>query len=251
MVTTAQICTWMDHVFRMKIPRPVWVSEKHVFEYPTLTGDIVAYLKLVRATQSLHSLPILMDHGLTADFGASARAVIECTEDALFLLERNPASTQNVKLFLEDFASTTIDSAGESTHQRVKREKIRNSASRALSSVYGEVGTWGESEKIMKEARTRIWNAWCSAVHSNYAEIMMTYGPRGPTAEFKLSGLPEANWTPAYRDWCLALNREVAFALWFAAHRFEMLPLADEIRAALDASFAEEERDAPPSDGTD
>ncbi len=133
----------------MKIPRPVWIAEKHVFEFRS-SPDVIAYLKLMRATQSLHALPVLCDRGLVADFGTSARAIIEAAEDALFLLERNPANAEKLRLFVEDFAATTIERAGESARQRVTRSKIQNAATRSIASIHGTTGQWGESEKKME-----------------------------------------------------------------------------------------------------
>lgn len=89
-----QIRAWVREIEVERLPKPVWISEKHVFEYEDVSVDIVAFLKIVRATQSLHALPVLAENGLLSDFGAIIRPIIECVEDVFFLLERYPDASK-------------------------------------------------------------------------------------------------------------------------------------------------------------
>ena len=103
-----QIREWVHRIDAERMPKPVWISGDHVFEYEEVTVDIVAFLKIVRATQSLHALPVLADNGLLTDFGSIVRPIIECVEDVLFLLERYPEMSNDVCRFVEHFRETTI-----------------------------------------------------------------------------------------------------------------------------------------------
>ncbi|MDT3776218.1 hypothetical protein PJI16_01420 [Nitrospira sp. MA-1] len=55
---------------------PEWVSEKQVFEYSTVSVEVVAYLKAVRAVQSLKSLRLLQANGLIIDFYTIGRGIL-------------------------------------------------------------------------------------------------------------------------------------------------------------------------------
>ncbi len=229
MIATEQICEWVEKIGE-RFPRPVWIPEKRVFEFPELNPDTVAYLKIVRATQSLHALPLLFHHGLTADFGTIVRSIIECLDDALFLLERNPDTAKNVERFVEAFQTTVIDNSKASVHQPVSRSKIQNAATRTFSSILNGVGIFGEQEKLMKQLREQIWNAFCNSVHSNYAEIMLTFGPLGPDAKFQLRGLSlNGDWAGSYFKWIEAMNLEAAFSLHFMAIQLGLPDLAHRI----------------------
>lgn len=236
MITTEQICRWVEAIER-EMPSPVWVPEKQVFEYEEVTPQIVAFLKLVRAASSLHSLEILAEKGLMYDFGTVTRPIIECFDDALFLLEGNPETKANVEKFVEHFKKTTIDNATASTHQPVKREKIHSARARVFSSLLsGTFGAFGEVEKQIKELRGRIWNAWCNPVHSNYADIMQTYGPRGPRAKFQIRGIPREHVGPVTFTYIQEIRDEAALTLWAAAMKLGFGGLVDETaRAILEA----------------
>ena len=230
MITTDKICRWLETIERERIHPPIWIPEKQVFEYRELDPNTVAFLKLVRATESLHALQVLAEKGLIYDVGTATRAIIECLDDALFLIEGNPETKANVDKFVDHFAKTTIDNAKVSTHQPVKREKIQNAAARVFPALAsGIVGGFGELEKRMKGLRENIWNVWCNAVHSNYAEIMQMYGPRGPRARFQLQGLPRENVHSSVWTNIEEIRVETALSLWAVAMKFGLGGLADEI----------------------
>jgi len=230
MVTTDQICRWVEAIEREKIPAPVWVPGKQVFEYEEVTAETVAFLKLVRAAESLHALQILAEQGLIYDFGAVMRVIIECLDDALFLVEGNPETNSKVDKFVAHFAKTTLDNATDSTYLPVKREKIQNAATRVIPALAsGVIGGFGEIEKLMKSLRERIWNAWCGSVHSNYAEIMQMYGPRGPRARFQFQGLPREHVQSWVWEHIEVIRNRTAWTLWAVAMKFGLGGLADEI----------------------
>ncbi|MCA9422695.1 MAG: hypothetical protein KC592_16875 [Nitrospira sp.] len=60
------------------VPRvgiPEFNAEKQVFEYSTVTVEVVAYLKAVRAVQSLKSIRLLQENGLIIDFYTIGRCI--------------------------------------------------------------------------------------------------------------------------------------------------------------------------------
>lgn len=236
MITTDQICGWVESMGQT-MPPPRWIPEKRVYEYEEVTPEIVAYLKLVRAATSLHSLQILAENGLIYDFGTVTRCIIECQEDALFLLEDNPETKASVERFVTHFKNTTIDNATTSTSPPVKRRKIQNAAARIFPSLlFGTFGAFGEVEKHMKMLTERIWKAWCHSVHSNYAEIMQMYGPRGPRAKFQLRGIPREDIRQDIWEQLQQTRIGLTLTLWAAAMKLGRGELADEIGRAMDAA---------------
>lgn len=72
------------------------------------------------------------------------------------------------------------------------------------------------------------------SVHSNYAEIMQMYGPRGGRARFQLQGIPREH---VRQDvWVLVHQTRIASALtlWAMAMKLGIGELADEIGRAID-----------------
>ena len=158
------------------------------------------------------------------------RSVIECLDDALFLMEGNPETKANVEKFVDHFAQTTIENAQVSTYQPVKREKIQNVAACVFPTLLsGTFGAFGELEKHLKTLRERIWNAWCNSVHSNYSEIMQMYGPRGPRARFQLRGIPREHVRAVVWAYIEEIKIEAALTLWAVAMKLGLGGLADEI----------------------
>jgi hypothetical protein len=48
MCSIKKICEWLSEIEREKIPSPIWIHEKQVFEYEEVTAEIVAFPKAVR-----------------------------------------------------------------------------------------------------------------------------------------------------------------------------------------------------------
>jgi hypothetical protein len=237
MISSEKICEWLREIEKQKIPRPIWIQQKEVFEYAELNVEIVAFLKAVRAAQSLHSLPALANAGLLLDFGTITRAIEECVQDIYFLLEPNSEHENRVAQYVEHFRNTTIDTALESTHQPISRNKIMNAASRSSRSVFGNVSPqFGVHEQAWKEHSSNIWNAWCNETHSNYASIMQIYGPVGEDPNFQLSGIPSTaqNLMQDLSDCINEVNLRVAIVLFFMATRFGLQTVAEKIKGELD-----------------
>jgi len=82
-----KIVDWLYRIEASKLPKPLWAEDKRVFEYEEVTVEIVAFLKTVRAVQSLHSLPLLCEAGLFLDYETIIRCINECCDQVKFLLE--------------------------------------------------------------------------------------------------------------------------------------------------------------------
>ncbi len=231
MCSTEIICGWLREIERQKFPSPIWIPEKQVFEYEEVTVEIVAFLKAVRATQSLHSLQLLAANGLTFDFGTVVRAIHECTEDVHFLLEDNPRNRRHVKKYVDYFRSTTIENARQPTRQPVKRSKIHNSAARSFTAFATPRGTqFGEFEERLRNLSRDLYRGWCNVAHSNYGSIMEIYGPRGPNAEFQLAGIPSEERRSGMIEYAQQMNSQVASTIWLMTMRFNLQALAGQIR---------------------
>ena len=61
---------------------------------------MVAYLKAVRATQSLKSIRLLQENGLIIDLYTVGRCILDCVNEIYFLLEKYPEGSQTVEKFL-------------------------------------------------------------------------------------------------------------------------------------------------------
>jgi hypothetical protein len=97
MATLEQVQYWLQELQHNRIASPRWNQEKFVFEYDSVTVEVVAFLKLVRAVQSLRSLQVLCDNGLFIDFFTIIRCITDCINEVYFLLETYPDQSDNVK----------------------------------------------------------------------------------------------------------------------------------------------------------
>ncbi|MBA3966786.1 MAG: hypothetical protein H0X47_13655 [Nitrospirales bacterium] len=113
------------------VPRfgtPEWISEKQVFEYSTVSVEVVSYLKAVRAVQSLKSIRLLQENGLIIDLYTIGRCILDCVKEIYFLLEKYPEGSQTVEKFLQNFRESTIDYVLEEGTEAVPSKKIRNAS---------------------------------------------------------------------------------------------------------------------------
>ena len=67
-----------------RVGAPVFVPDKQVFEFSTVSVEVVAYLKAVRATQSLKSIRLLIENGLIIDFYTIGRCILDCVNEIYF-----------------------------------------------------------------------------------------------------------------------------------------------------------------------
>lgn len=99
----------VERLRRITIGDPVWVPSKHVYEYPTPSLQVVVVLKLVRASQGIHSMALLCQAGQFADMGVMFRCVSDSVSEVEFLLETYPQQSPHVEKFVKEFFSRTID----------------------------------------------------------------------------------------------------------------------------------------------
>ena len=92
-----------------RVGAPVFVPDKQVFEFSTVSVEVVAYLKAVRATQSLKSIRLLIENGLIIDFYTIGRCILDCVNEIYFFLENYPEVSQTGEKFLQNFRESTID----------------------------------------------------------------------------------------------------------------------------------------------
>ena len=231
MIQLEALCRWVQEVECSRLPPPRWREDKGVFEYDSVGVEIVAFLKAVRAVQSLNSLPVLCERGLLYDFYTIIRCVIECTDQIHFLLEQYPNTSSFVDQFVRHFSSTTIENAKVQEHHGVRASKITAAAARARMRRPGP-DQLDEETKRATELIRGIWTAICNSVHSNYADIMQAYGPRG-AAQFQLRGIPDVAFCAKNAAWIPAIHWQVAEGLRFLAQRLALSEIELEIRTAL------------------
>jgi len=182
MATLEQVQYWLEELERNRIDLPRWNKEKLVFEYDNVTVEVVAFLKLVRAVQSLRSLQVLCENGLFIDFFTIIRCITDCLNEVYFLLETYPDQSSSVKKFIANFRETTIDGHLCPSTDVVESKKIQNSRARAISK--------DATFNIAQASIRRIFKTFSGYIHSNYSHIMQIYGGRLPNLKFQLSGVP-------------------------------------------------------------
>lgn len=225
---------WLEEIERLKIPSPVYLKEKSVFEYEKVNVEIVAFLKAVRATQSLQSLPILHEKGLFYDFYTVIRCICECVNQIYFLLETYPKTSNHVDNFVTHFAGTTIENSKTQNSHGIKQHIIHSAAARARTSdLPREKHHFGESEERTKKLLDNIWTAVCNSVHSNYADIMQIYGGPIGNPRFQLQGVPSIKQKQMNAEWIPQANDLVIGSLHFIASRFGLNELEQEIRTHI------------------
>ncbi len=107
---------------------PEFIPDKQVFEFLTISVEVVAYLKAVRATQSLKSIRLLRENGLIIDFYTVGRFILDCVNETYFLLENYPEVSQTGEKFLQNFREATIDKLFQESTDVVLSKKIRNAS---------------------------------------------------------------------------------------------------------------------------
>lgn len=226
---------WLEAIGET-LPQPVYLREKRVFEYTEISVEIVAYLKAVRAVQSLTSLPILCNQGLITDYYTVIRCILECVDHIYFLLEKYPAQSNEVSQYIEHFKSTTIENAKTQSSHRIRQDKIHTAVTRARNSPRDRED-FDENDKVMKKLVEGIWRATCNAVHTNYSEVMQSYGGPAGNRKFQLAGIPSDIVIRRNSEWIVQINILVGNVLGYIASKFGMEALTIEIRQQFLASF--------------
>lgn len=161
---------------------PIWIKEKHVFEYSKQTIEVVVILKLFRAIQGVKSELILCNEGLFIDMCALFRCVNDCKEEICFLLEKYPEQSEYVEKFIKNFFEHTIDNPCATKTHSVLKKKIHSSNVRSL--------TGQDTNEFVRKKIEKVHKTFCGYIHANYAHLMQSYGGVHPNLSFNLLGIP-------------------------------------------------------------
>ncbi len=217
-----KIVEWLYRIEEVKLPKPMWVEKKQVFEYKKITLEIVAFLKIVRAVQSLHSLPLLCKKGLFIDYETIIRCIQECCNQVFFLLEDYPNTTPLAKKFVEHFEKTTIDEDLQQKSCAIPSAKIHNSNARFLEKA-------GFAFEDNKKLFNRSHKALSTSTHALYSSIMQMYGGPHGDIKFQVRGIPDRYMQEIQSEWINVLNTTVSHALFLLAIALKVDDVRKEI----------------------
>ena len=165
------------------IGSPVWIKNKHVFEYPAVDIKVVAILKAIRAVQGLKALHLLCANGLFIDMGAIFRCIMDCEYEIYFLLEKYPEQSENVTKFVTAFSQTTIVNHLAQSTVFPPSKKIYAAAARVVS--------MSKQDQNTTDMLNRIYTTFCGYTHANYSHIMQIYGGSNwKDVSFNIGGVP-------------------------------------------------------------
>lgn len=196
---------------------PVWVESKRVFEYSDQSIEVVTVLKLVRAAQGIHALNLLCRSGLFVDVGAIYRCVGDCISEVYFLLENYPEQSSNVKKFLKEFYSKTIDGHLSSGEEHVSTKKIHNAMIRSL--------TGSDQDERTKKSLTNVYKTFSGYTHAGYSHIMHMYGGPFPNLSFNISGIPSQEQKDMNMQLVIEAYKSVLYAIAYVARTFGLKEL--------------------------
>lgn len=202
------------------VGNPVWNQTKTVYEYSNQSVEVVAILKIVRATQGVHAMEVLCQNGLFVDMGAIWRCVNDSVSEVYFLLENYPEQSGNVEKFTKEFFSKTIDNFLSTEEEPVPNKKILNASMRLLSGK--------EQDEFVKQTISRVYKTNSGYIHAGYAHIMEMYG--GSSKSFNLSGITSREQKMMRMEIVEAAKISVVHSIAFAAQRFDMFDLYEEIK---------------------
>ncbi len=222
-----KIQQWLKTIeSRCVVPRvgaPVFIPDKQVFEFSTVSVEVVAYLKAVRAVQSLKSIRLLIENGLIIDFYTIGRCILDCVTEIDFLLEKYPEVSQAGEKFIQNFREATIDDLLEEGTDVVPSKKIRNASARVRAK---------EGYTTFDEAKGKLdrpYKIFSGYVHSQYAYIMEIYGGYPSQWAFKVEGLTSESRKADYWVWIRELDEMVIHSLAYMAKQFSYEPVLREI----------------------
>ena len=223
MDTLKKIQIWLNTIGSQIGESPQWVDQRQVFEYPTVSVEVVAYLKAVRATQSLKSIRLLLEQGLVIDFYTIGRCIIDCVDEIYFLLETYPEVSETVEKFLKNFRESTIDGPLEEGTDIVPSKKIRNASARVRAKE-GYI-TFDRS----KASLDRPYKIFSGYVHGQYSHIMEIYGGPPNERSFKVEGITSDRRKADYLIWIGELDEMVILSMAFMAKQFNCEQVLREI----------------------
>jgi len=174
-----QLFKLVERLRKEAIGVPQWIEKKQVYEYQEESAKVVAVLKLIRATHGITALAVLCRAGLFIDFGSILRGVHDAVSEIYFLLENYPQKTENQEQFIKGFFEGTIDGHLKAKTPMVPTQKIRSAMSRFIK---------GRHDHETREQIERVFKAFSSYVHSEYASTMEVYN--GAEDDFNVTGVP-------------------------------------------------------------
>lgn len=200
---------------------PKWIDSKHVFEYPIQNIEVVTVLKVVRAAQGIHALKILCINGLFVDMGAIYRCVDDCISEIHFLLEQYPEQSSNVRQFLKEFYSKTIDGHLSSGEQPVLSRKIHNARIRSLAG--------GKQDEQVKRSLANVYRTFSGYTHAGYSHVMQMFGGSYPNLSFNISGIPSQEQIGMHMQLVIEANKSVLYAIAHVANTFGLIGLYRDV----------------------
>jgi len=203
------------------------ILKENTFVYQKLTIPHVAFLKAVRAVQSLHSLRVLYAEGLAVDGGTIIRSLLDCHNEIYFLLENYPEYSADVRKFKDHFESTSLVGNQEKVRTVLSR-KIHRARARLLQQRI-------EFAECFKDMR-RIYEAFSAYVHSSYSAIMEIYGGKPGEYRFHMSGIPSVEKKAEYVAAVEEMTMGTELVLAFMAQKLVLKDLFEEIKKHLLAS---------------
>ena len=202
------------------IGEPEWIAEKNVFEYSDQSIEVVVVLKLVRAVHGLHSMDLLCQRGLFVDMNTLWRCVYDCVAEVFFLLEKYPQQSSNVKKFIEEFFSNTIDNFLSTEKEPAQNKKIISAYARVLSG--------SKQDEVVRQTISRIHRTNSGYIHASYSHIMEMFG--GPSKTFNFSGIPSHDQKLIRSQIVEAAKTSVAQTIAFAAQRFDLHDIYEDTK---------------------
>lgn len=200
---------------------PEWIELKMVFEYQNQSIEVATVLKLVRAAQGVHALHLLCHSGLFIDMGAIYRCVEDCVAEVYFLLENYPEQSENVKKFLKEFYSKTIDGHLSSKEEPVRTKKIHNAMIRII--------TGSKQNERVKQSLTNVYNTFSGYTHAGYSHIMQMYGGTYPNLSFNISGIPSQEQKNVHLQLVIEAHKSVLYTIAYVARTFDLKDLLRDV----------------------
>ena len=219
-----RLTTLIERLRAESIGDPDWVESKHVFEYPNQTIEVVAVLKLVRAAQGVHALTLLCRSGLFVDMGAIYRCVEDCVSETYFLLEQYPEKSNNVRKFLTEFYSRTIEGHLSPEERPVPTKKIHSAMIRSL--------TGSDQDEHAKTSLANVYRTFSGYTHAGYSHIMGMFGGTYPNLSFNISGISSREQRDMNMQLVIEAYKSVLYAIAHVAHKFGLERLHRDIMQA-------------------
>lgn len=203
------------------IGTPRWIESKGVFEYPDQTIEVAVILKIIRAAQGVHALHVLCREGFFIDLGAIYRCVGDCEAEVYFLLEEYPKQSSNVRKFLKEFFSKTIDGHLTAKEEPVQTKKVHNAMVRCL--------TGREQDERVKEILTNVYMTFSGYTHAGYSHIMQMYGGPRNHPTFNISGVSSQSQRGMHMQLIIEAYKSLFYVMAHVAQTLNLPELNREI----------------------